>query len=124
MAVKVVDASALAALIFSEPEADEIEARLRGHRLIAPTLLPYEMSSVCLKKFRAHAEQRASVLARFAKLPDFPVELIPVDPVAIVDAASLFMLSAYDAGYLLLALQWDAELVTLDRRLDGARNRL
>jgi predicted nucleic acid-binding protein len=122
MADKVVDASALAALIFGEPAADEIEARLSGHRLIAPTLLPYEISSVCLKKLRANAAQRDSILARFAKTSDFPIELIAVDPAALVAAAALLALSAYDAGYLLLALQWNADLVTLDRRLDGAYN--
>jgi predicted nucleic acid-binding protein len=124
MADKIVDASAFAALIFAEPEADEIEARLSGHRLIAPTLLPYEISSVCLKKLRANATQRDSILARFAKTSDFPIELIAVDPAAIVAAVALLALSAYDASYLLLAVQWNADLVTLDRRLDDAYSRL
>ena len=37
--VKVVDASAVAALLFGEPEADAIALRLDGARLVAPSLL-------------------------------------------------------------------------------------
>ena len=37
--VKVVDASAVAALLFGEPEAVAIALRLDGARLVAPSLL-------------------------------------------------------------------------------------
>jgi uncharacterized protein with PIN domain len=43
MAVKVVDASALAALLFGEPEAE----RLGNARLAAPALLGFELANVC-----------------------------------------------------------------------------
>ncbi|MBV9570744.1 MAG: type II toxin-antitoxin system VapC family toxin [Alphaproteobacteria bacterium] len=120
MSDKVVDASALAALIFGEPEEKEIEARLAGHRLIAPTLLPFEMSSVCLKKLRKNPTARTAILARFAKLPSFPIDFYEVDPAATVEAAELLSLSAYDASYLLLARHMRAELVTLDTKLNAA----
>ncbi|SRR5579885_1046354 len=122
MADKVVDASALAAIIFSEPEGGSVELRLAGHRLLAPTLLPYEMSSVCLKKLRQHPKDRDAIRARFRKLPSFPIDLHDVEPPAIVEVANLLHLSAYDASYLLLARQRRAELVTLDKDLaDAAR---
>lgn len=124
MAVKVVDASALAAAIFGEPEAEAIESRLRGHDLVAPALLPFEMSSVCLKKLRAHPSRRAAILARFALLPSIPVELLPVDPPAVVEVSELFDLTAYDASYLLLASHLQAELVTLDAKLARVARRL
>ncbi|HEY1962798.1 MAG TPA: type II toxin-antitoxin system VapC family toxin [Rhizomicrobium sp.] len=120
MADKVVDASALAALIFGEPEADWVEARLARHRLTAPALLPFEMASVCLKKLRQNPRERAAILARFAKLSAFPVELYPVEPTAMVEAAELLGLTAYDASYLLLARATAAELVTLDAELARA----
>ena len=50
MAVKVVDASALAALLFDEPEAGAIADRLEDANLVAPALLGFEIASVCLKK--------------------------------------------------------------------------
>lgn len=39
MPVRVVDASALGALVFGEPQAKEITGLLKGALLIAPTLL-------------------------------------------------------------------------------------
>jgi predicted nucleic acid-binding protein len=65
MPVKVVDASAVAALVFGEPEASEVAARLRGATLAAPALLAFEVASVCLKKLKRHPEQRESLLAAF-----------------------------------------------------------
>ncbi len=120
MADKVVDASALAAVIFGEPAGPVIEAQLTGHRLIAPALLPFEMSSVCVKKLRNNPGERDAILARFAKLPTFPIELYPIDPAATVEAAELLSLSAYDASYLLLARALRAGLVTLDTDLARA----
>jgi len=52
MTVKVVDASALAALLFGEPEAEKVASRLEKSRLVAPALLGFEIASVCLKKLR------------------------------------------------------------------------
>lgn len=123
MADKVIDASALAAVVFAEPEAKAIEARIRGHDLFAPTLLPFEMGSVCLKKLRAHPRQRDAIHARFALLASIPIELSPIEPAAAVEVAELFALSAYDASYLLLARQIQAELITLDTELLDAAAR-
>lgn len=120
MADKVVDASALAAIIFAEPKWETVEKRLSGHRLIAPTLLPYEMSNVCVMKLRKHAGERDAILARFKAFPKFPIDLRIVDPVATVEIARLLGLTAYDATYLLLAQQQRAELVTLDGDLAKA----
>jgi predicted nucleic acid-binding protein len=78
------------------------------------------MSSVCLKKLRAHPRQRDAILTRFARLASIPIELLPVDPTAMVEVSELLALSAYDASYLLLVRQMNAELVTLDTDLLAA----
>lgn len=44
MAVKIVDASALGALVFGEPEAEAIVAQLSSSKLAAPRLLWFELS--------------------------------------------------------------------------------
>ena len=59
---KVVDASAVAALLFAEPKAEAIAESLGNAPLVAPTLLPYEVSSVCLKKLGRYPDQRAALL--------------------------------------------------------------
>jgi len=56
--VKVVDASALAALLFAEPEAETIAERLEGARLAAPSLLYLEVANVCLTRIRRRPGQR------------------------------------------------------------------
>jgi predicted nucleic acid-binding protein len=123
-AVKVVDASALAALVFGEPAAEEVSGRLRGGRLAAPNLLGYELANTCLKKIRARPAQRALLLQAFAGWPTMGVELVDIEHGEVLSAAEQFGLTSYDASYLWLAQRLDAELVTLDRKLARAAARL
>ncbi len=53
--IEVEDASALAAILFGEPEA--VAERLTDARLAAPTLLDYELANVCLTGIRRQAGQ-------------------------------------------------------------------
>ena len=120
MAVKVVDASALAALLFGEPEADAVADRLDGARLVAPSLLTFELANVCLVKARRHPKQRESLIAAFRLRARLGVEEVAVDHDEALDLAAATGLTAYDASYLWLARQLGAELVTLDRQLAKA----
>jgi predicted nucleic acid-binding protein len=114
---KVVDASALAALIFAEPEAEEIAARLEGARLAAPALIDFELANVCLTKMRRDPSNRDAIRAGFGLANRLRVQTVAVDHTAIVDLAESTGLTAYDASYLWLARTLAAELVTLDRKL-------
>lgn len=118
--VKVVDASALGAVLFAEPQGAAVASRLRGGSLVAPSLLGYEISNVCLTKLRANPAQRAGFLAAFANWTDMGIELVAVDHAAVLDVAEQFALTSYDASYLWLAQRLGGELVTLDRRLASA----
>ncbi len=120
MTDKIIDASALAALIFAEPEAAIVERRLQGCELKAPALLPFEIGNVCLKKLRKNPDQRDAILLQFGKFKNFPVDMLAVPPDAMLELAEQFNLSAYDASYLWLARELGAELVTLDARLERA----
>lgn len=120
MPVKVVDASAIAALVFGEPEASEIAARLQAATLAAPVLLPFEVASVCLKKLARHPEQRKSLFAAFRLFKRLEIAQHHVDLQETVELAQQSGLSVYDASYLWLARHLRAELVTLDARLARA----
>ena len=120
MAVKVVDASAIAALVFNEPEADAIAAQIEGADLEAPALLGFELANVCLIKGRRHAEQRDALVAAFRLRHRLNVRTTPVDLDGVLDIAAATGLTAYDASYLWLARHLDAELVTLDKQLATA----
>ncbi len=52
MPVRVVDASALGALIYGEPKAEEIARALTDSTIVAPALLWFELASVTLKNLR------------------------------------------------------------------------
>jgi len=120
MTVKVVDASALAALLFGEPEAETVAVRLEGSSLFAPALLGFEIASVCLKKLRRDAQQREALLAAFALYTRMPIEIVEIDHADTLGLAEAFGLSSYDAAYLWLADKLAAELVTFDKRLLSA----
>jgi predicted nucleic acid-binding protein len=120
MAVKVVDASALAALLFGEPAAEAVVGRLDGGHLVAPALLAFEIANVCLKKMRREPTQRDALLTAFAQYARMPIEIVEVDHAETPSLAEAFGLTSYDAAYLWLARQLAAELVTLDRSLEAA----
>jgi predicted nucleic acid-binding protein len=120
MAAKVVDASALGALLFGEPEGVAVAGRLGQADLIAPALLHFEVANVCLKKMRRHPEQRDVLVTAFGLLEQMEVGIAEVDHGEVLGLAERIGLTAYDASYLWLARRTGAELVTLDRRLEAA----
>ena len=120
MPVKVVDASAVAALLFGEPEAEAVAMRLADARLVAPALLGFELANVCLVKSRRYPERRPALRAAFELRDRLAVEEVAVDHQGALDLAAATGLSAYDASYLWLARRLDAELVTLDKQLAKA----
>lgn len=120
MAIKVLDASALAALLFGEPEAEAVAARLDCARLVAPRLLLFELANVCLMKCRRHPDRSAMLLAGFGLYRRLEIETVAVDHTGVIDLALKTRLTAYDASYLWLANKLRAELVTLDKELGRA----
>jgi len=115
--VRVVDASALVALLFGESEAEMVAERLGDSRLVAPALLGFELANVCLIKSRRHPAQSAALTAAFRLRARLVVEEIAVDHEGVVALAVATGLTAYDASYLWLARRLGAELVTLDKQL-------
>lgn len=120
MPVKVVDASALAALLFGEPEAESVAERLGDARLVAPALLGFELANVCLMKFRRHPEHQPALTAAFRLRDQLAVEEVTVDLDGTLKLAAITGLTAYDASYLWLTRQLGADLVTLDQQLAKA----
>jgi predicted nucleic acid-binding protein len=120
MSVKVIDASALAALLFGEPEAEAVAVRLEQSSLYAPALLGFEIANVCLKKLRRDPHRREALLAAFTLYTRMTIEIVEIDHTDAFGLAETFGLSSYDAAYLWLADKLAAELVTLDKLLQTA----
>lgn len=120
MGLLVVDASAIAALVFVEPEADDLAARLRGEGLVAPQLLAYEVANVAAVKLRRRLVSRQAAAEALALFGRLDVRLHPVTASDAFDTAAGTGLTAYDGAYLWLARALGAPLVTLDRRVAAA----
>ena len=120
MPVKVIDASALAALVFSEPEQSKIAEQIQGASLLAPTLIDYELASVCLKKLRRYSRQRDALLAALALVKRMDIKQVRVNPAEVAILADEARITAYGAAYLWLSLVHRAPLVTLDQKLGRA----
>lgn len=118
----VVDASALTALTFNEPGAEDIACRLEGALVHAPALLQLEMANVAWKKARRDGAAAPAILrALAAALADdcgITWCSVPAADVALVSMAT--GLTAYDSAYVWLADFLGADLVTLDRQLSEA----
>ena len=123
MPVKVVDASALAALVFAEPEAEDVMHELSDTRLIAPLLLHYELASICLKKIYSHPSKTNELIEAFRIAGRLAIEVVTVEHVEVIELAERTSLTTYDACYLWLSQKADAQLVTLDKRLKKAVRR-
>jgi predicted nucleic acid-binding protein len=117
---RVVDASAVAAILFQEPEGEKVVRQLDGHQLVASPLLDFELSNVCLTKLRRHPDRRDELLAGFRWRSRLAIQIRNVDHEAVLALAEQTVLSFYDASYMWLARQLGAVLVTLDRRLAEA----
>ncbi len=115
----VVDASALIAVAFDEPDGPAVAQRLEGRPLIAPSLLQYEIANVTLVKARGGGDVDALV-GQLQRALATDILLFGINPGAVFALAVETGLSAYDAAYLWLAEDQGAELVTLDARLQQA----
>jgi predicted nucleic acid-binding protein len=116
------DESALALVIFGDPEGEAVSRELDGAALFAPTLLRYELQCVAAKECRRQPGRRAQVLESLesALAPQAGIVWLDPNPVDVVLVATATGLSTYDASYLCLAGTLEADLVTRDRKLSAA----
>jgi len=117
MPVKVVDASALGALVFGEPGAETIAKQLSRSSLVAPQLLWFELASIALKKAAKHPGLLEQIREAFRMAGRLAIEILSVDHLEVIDLAAQARLTTYDASYLWLARKTGGELVTSDKRL-------
>jgi predicted nucleic acid-binding protein len=118
----VIDASALAALLFQEPGFERLEARLRGSAVHAPGLLKFELTNVALVKARRMPGLAPALFTMLAESlgQRSDIQWHDVDAADVALVAQATGLSAYDASYLWLAGTLGADLVTLDKKLAAA----
>jgi len=117
MADKVIDASALAAIAFAEPEAEAVIDAIDGHRLHAPTLLAFELMSVAWKRAKKQPAATSLFLEALDALDGLDLQFRGLDREGVVRLGLATGLTAYDASYLWLSRTLGMPLVTLDSKL-------
>ena len=118
----IVDASVLLSAYFPDEAQVPAQELIREHvsgrsRLLAPTLLVYELTNAVVQAIRRERignEVGEAILASFEGLR---IELRPVSWQQMLPLAQRYGRSAYDAAYLALAEATGQPLVTGDRRL-------
>jgi len=120
MSLFVVDASALAAVLFGESRGREVEERLRGAVMMAPALLPYELGNTCLKKIAQDPDRLPQLREALSYYSRIEIQEIEVPPLEVMPMAEAAKLSFYDASYLWLSRSLGVPLVTLDSKLEAA----
>jgi len=114
----VVDASAIGAIAFGEPEGPTLAAYLEGETMLSPSLVDYELSNLALKKARRRPADAPSIAVALHAALALPIRRVAVPGLEVFALARQTGLTAYDASYLWLARARDAELVTLDDLLN------
>ena len=120
----VVDASALAAILFGESEGPEMARYLEDETLVAPTLIDFELANIGLKKLRRDPDRMAEIITALDYAESLSIERVAVPLTDVLTLATETGLTAYDAAYLWVAISRDSELVTLDNRLAHVNQQL
>lgn len=116
--IRIVDASAIGAVLLVEEEATWVNEQGDGVELAAPSILPFEVGNICWKRLRRSASEATSILAIWAAWnASLPVRLMEPDPVQTLRLAHETGLTFYDASYLRLAQEQGADLISLDSQL-------
>ena len=115
----VVDASVLAAFCFDEPEITSIAQDLESAVLFVPAIIDFEFDNTCWNPVHANL-----ILRQFAIRRDIPITIHAVDHDGVVALALQTGLTAYDASYLWLSRHLGVELLTFDKQVWAAAQRL
>jgi predicted nucleic acid-binding protein len=117
----VIDANALVAFVTNEPTADTIGRLMRNWAankvsLHAPILARYEVANAFTKKLASGALDDDALDEAWTVIDQLPITYHPLQdaPKVVRIAVALERRSAYDAAYLALAQDLNAQLWTLD----------
>lgn len=114
----VVDASVVfAALVDDGPDGRWAELVLLDGPLLAPHLMPAEVTNVVRRSLASGRLDPVSSGLALARLSELPVELFPFAPFAERVWALRANVTSYDAWYVAVAEAVGSPLATLDRRL-------
>jgi len=120
----IIDTSALIAVIVGEPERDRIIEITSGNTLIGPGSIPWEIGnafSAMFKQDRLTLKEAQKGLAIFQSIP---LRYVEADFYNVLKLSKNTKMYAYDAYFLDCAIRHKAPLLTLDRSLKTAAQKI
>jgi len=120
----VIDTSALMAVLLDEPEAASLVRATEGATLAAPPSVPWEVGNAFVALIRRGRLTTAQARRLVRGFGGIPLRYFEVDLERAVGLAADLELYAYDAYLLEAARTRGAPLLTLDRRLERAAQRI
>lgn len=120
----VADTNTFLAVSLNEPERNQIIEQTRGHELIAPDVLFYEIGNALSALVKKNLLGKESVHAVWETTLKIPVEIQEVDIKTSLTVAAQHVIYAYDAYFLDCALKNNAPLLTLDNGLKQVARQL
>jgi len=120
----VIDTSALIAVIAGEPERAKIIEITIGNALIGPGSIPWEIGNAftaMFKQDRLTLEEAEKGLSIFKNIP---LRYVETDFSNAVKLSKEINMYAYDAYFLDCAIRYKSPLLTLDKKLKEAANRV
>jgi predicted nucleic acid-binding protein len=113
----VADANCFLAVVMDEPERAMIIGQTVGHHLIAPEVLPYEIGNALTAMVKRKVLAPDEVQDIWDATQDIAVDLREIDKKSALGIAVNCDIYAYDAYYLVCALETRSALLTLDKKM-------
>ncbi len=120
----VIDTSALVAVLVGEPERDAIVSVTSGRTLIGPGSIPWEVGNAFTAMLKQDRIEVADARRGLEIFDSIPLRYVDVDMANAVSMAAELNTYAYDAYFLDCAARRRAPLLTLDRSMRRAAQRL
>ena len=109
------DTNILLAVIFNEPEKDNIIQLTSGNEAIAPEILPYEVGNALSAMIKRKQITQKEALNAQESINTIPVRLMSIDILQALKLAIDYNIYAYDAYFLQCAINQSCPLLTLDK---------
>lgn len=111
------DTNILLAVVFNEPEKDDIVQLTSGNEAIAPEIMPYEVGNALSAMVKRKQITHKEALQALQSVNTIPVRLMSIDITQALKLAIDFNIYAYDAYFLQCAINQSCPLLTLDKRM-------
>jgi len=110
----IADTNTFIAVALNEPEKGRIIRLTKGHDLIAPDVLPFEIGNALTTLMKKSVLKKEEVVSVWELIRQIPVDLRHTDIQSALKIAIKFNIYAYDAYFLECAFNLRSPLLTLD----------